>query len=399
MDTDFDVYHASHSPPPQSPLHPPSPIKRVRKPARVRAAGFDDPLPEGPGPLEAEGSGSPVPEVAAPIEDIQADPHAPAFSLRRFLIRIPEIVRTLPNAFGLTRVYRGRPTCIPDLDGDLNDFTSANLQKLPPPTNKSISDIISPYPNENSFNFGRWFWNASRQSKSTRQDLLDSVILRPGFDPEDLRGVNFDKIDKQLGEDQGSPWEGNGWRKDTITINVPTSQKATKASKQKERNAERAARVHDEIDPEADTTRTRKFRIDGFHHRSLVHILRTAIESNTPHAKQYHWHPYEQFHHSPDPNIPPVRVFDEVYTGDAFLKADRDLQNSPAEPDCDLPRVIAGIMVWSDATHVAQFGQARLWPIYIYLANLSKYSRCKPTSTASHQAAYLPKVRCLCILS
>lgn len=35
--------------------------------------------------------------------------------------------------------------------------------------------------------------------------MLDSVILRPGFDPEDLRGVNFDKIDKQLGEDQGSP--------------------------------------------------------------------------------------------------------------------------------------------------------------------------------------------------
>ncbi|KAG1739502.1 hypothetical protein EDD22DRAFT_851952 [Suillus occidentalis] len=86
MDTDFNMYHASHLPPPQSLLHPPSPIKWVQKPARVRAAGFDDPLLEGPGPLEAEGSGSLVPEVTAPIKDIQADPHAPAFSLCHFLI-------------------------------------------------------------------------------------------------------------------------------------------------------------------------------------------------------------------------------------------------------------------------------------------------------------------------
>ncbi|KAG1784624.1 uncharacterized protein HD556DRAFT_1280298 [Suillus plorans] len=373
---DFDMYYASHSPPPQSPsesvaqspLIPPSQVKRIRKPARVRAAGFDDPLPEGPGPLEADGSGCVEPEVVAPPEPIEnVDPQTPAFCLRHFLIRIPEIVRTLPNAFGLTRLYRGRPTRIPDLDSDLNDLTATNLQTLPAITDKSISDIISPYPNENAFNFGRWYWNTTRQSKSTRQELLDNVILHPGFDPEDLRGVNFDKIDKQLAQDLSSPLEGNGWRNDPITVNIPTSQKAG-------------------------TVGTRKFCIGDFHHRSLVHILRTAIESNTPHAQQYHWHPYEQFHQSPDPNTPPVRVFDEVYTGDAFLKADRDLQNSPGEPDCDLPRVIAGIMVWSDATHVAQFGQARLWPIYIYLANLSKYSRCKPTSTASHQAAYLPKV-------
>ncbi|KAG1810271.1 uncharacterized protein HD556DRAFT_1302609 [Suillus plorans] len=263
---DFDMYYASHSPPPQSPsesvaqspLIPPSQVKRIRKPARVRAAGFDDPLPEGPGPLEADGSGCVEPEVVAPPEPIEnVDPQTPAFCLRRFLIRIPEIVRTLPNAFGLTRLYRGRPTRIPDLDSDLNDLTATNLQTLPAITDKSISDIISPYPNENAFNFGRWYWNTTRQSKSTRQELLDNVILRPGFDPEDLRGVNFDKIDKQLAQDLSSPLEGNGWRNDPITVNIPTSQKATKASKKKDRNTERAARVHDEVDEEAGTVGTR----------------------------------------------------------------------------------------------------------------------------------------------
>lgn len=122
-----------------------------------------------------------MPEVAAPTEDVQVDPHAPTFSLRRFLIRIPEIARILPNAFGLSCVYRGRPTCIPDLDGDLNDFTTTNLQNLPPLTNKSISDIISPLPEENTFNFGRWYWNASRQSKSTRQGAFAWLGLGSGL--------------------------------------------------------------------------------------------------------------------------------------------------------------------------------------------------------------------------
>jgi hypothetical protein len=49
-------------------------------------------------------------------------------------------------------------------------------------------------------------------------------------------------------------------------------------------------------------------------------------------------------------------------------------------------------MLWSFATHVAQFGQAKLWLIYLYLGNLSKYAHCKPSEHAGHQAAYLPAV-------
>ena len=58
-----------------------------------------------------------------------------------------------------------------------------------------------------------------------------------------------------------------------------------------------------------------------------------------------------------------------------------------------IENVIAAIMLWSDSTHLASFGSASLWPIYLFFGNQSKYERCRPTSHASHHIAYLPEVR------
>ncbi|KAJ3569072.1 hypothetical protein NP233_g5289 [Leucocoprinus birnbaumii] len=47
-------------------------------------------------------------------------------------------------------------------------------------------------------------------------------------------------------------------------------------------------------------------------------------------------------------------------------------------------------MLWSDATHLADFGSASLWPIYCYFGNQSKYERLKPSNFAAHHIAYIP---------
>jgi hypothetical protein len=47
-------------------------------------------------------------------------------------------------------------------------------------------------------------------------------------------------------------------------------------------------------------------------------------------------------------------------------------------------------MFWSDATHLAAFGTAKMWPIYMTFGNLSKYIRCKPNSGAIKHLAYIP---------
>ncbi|KAJ7764935.1 hypothetical protein B0H16DRAFT_432430 [Mycena metata] len=49
-------------------------------------------------------------------------------------------------------------------------------------------------------------------------------------------------------------------------------------------------------------------------------------------------------------------------------------------------------MWWSDSTHLANFGTAKAWPLYLYFANLSKYTRARPTSGACHHVAYFPSL-------
>ncbi|KAG6815464.1 hypothetical protein H0H93_009743, partial [Arthromyces matolae] len=89
---------------------------------------------------------------------------------------------------------------------------------------------------------------------------------------------------------------------------------------------------------------------------------------------------------------PPERVYDEMYSSDAFLAEHIKLQQKPREPDCNLERVILGLMFWSDSTHLASFGNASLWPLYLYFANQTKLDRAKPNLGACHHIAYIPKL-------
>jgi hypothetical protein len=85
-------------------------------------------------------------------------------------------------------------------------------------------------------------------------------------------------------------------------------------------------------------------------------------------------------------------MYGELFTSPAFVNADRELQSSPREPECSLPRVIYGMMKWSDATHVAQFGQSKLWPGYTYPGNQTKYDRLRPDLSAAEHFTYFPSV-------
>ncbi|KAI0063164.1 hypothetical protein BV25DRAFT_453896, partial [Artomyces pyxidatus] len=58
----------------------------------------------------------------------------------------------------------------------------------------------------------------------------------------------------------------------------------------------------------------------------------------------------------------------------------------------DLERVPALIQVWSDSAHLANFGTASVWPIYVQFGNQSKYTRARPTAKACHHLAYIPSI-------
>jgi hypothetical protein len=50
-------------------------------------------------------------------------------------------------------------------------------------------------------------------------------------------------------------------------------------------------------------------------------------------------------------------------------------------------------MFWSDATHLTNFRNAKLWPLYMFFGNESKYRRCKLSCNACEHVAYFETVR------
>ena len=75
-----------------------------------------------------------------------------------------------------------------------------------------------------------------------------------------------------------------------------------------------------------------------------------------------------------------------------FNDAYEELQRQVPEPNCELERIVCGLMFYSDSTHLANFGDASLWSLYMYFGNQSKYVRACPTSGSCHHVAYIPKV-------
>jgi len=87
------------------------------------------------------------------------------------------------------------------------------------------------------------------------------------------------------------------------------------------------------------------------------------------------------------------RIFSEMYDSDIFWEEHKKVQRAPTDDlACKWEKVIAALMFWSDATHLATFGTVKLWPIYLHFGNLSKYVRCQPNSGATKHVAYIPSL-------
>jgi hypothetical protein len=230
-----------------------------------------------------------------------------------------------------------------------------------------------PYPNKSSFCLGDWYWNHGVQkSQQSFRELID-IITDHDFTLDDVRKTKWSEINTSLATNNfdddrdDDDWldEDSGWIRSPISITVPFHKRM--------KNPGPKSRV-----------------VFEFYHRSLVSLIREKL-SNPLHDEHFHYEPYDLFW-KPNEQNDEVRVHGELYTSAAFRDAHRALQQSPGEPGCGLPRIIVGLMFWSDATHLATFGNAKLWPCYMFFGNESKYRRCKPSCNLCSHVAYFQTV-------
>ena len=134
-----------------------------------------------------------------------------------------------------------------------------------------------------------------------------------------------------------------------------------------------------------------RFIIEVYHWK-LLDIIKAAL--GEPSAERFHIFPSRAFW-QPGPDEAKECIYFEIYTGDCWNEeyAKIHIANHQQGLHCNFEALLIGLMIWSDVTLLAQFGNVQLWPIYLYIRNQFKYSWAKPSSFAAHHVAYIPKVR------
>lgn len=332
--------------------------RRTRREIRLPARFRDEP----PQPQAS----LPPPDAIPPLAHFSGQPVAP--SPKR---KARKLLKSCCNLFGLFRIFKAEafPTHDPDA-GHVHELHSERLENMP----FSESDF-RPYPNKSAFLLGEWYWNGGIQKTKAGFKKLIEIICQRDFEPEDVRHVQWDTLNDQLGSsdaihDSEDVWFDEpdaGWTATPVTLPIPIHRLAKSPG-------------------------VKDYTFPPFYHRSIVSILKEKV-NNPEDFRHFHLEPYElRWQRRGSPQSESIRVQGELYTSPAFLEANEEIQALPTVPGCNLQRVLVGLMFNSDGTHLTSFGSAYLWPLYLYFGNESKYRRCKPTCNLCNHVAYFQKV-------
>ena len=138
-----------------------------------------------------------------------------------------------------------------------------------------------------------------------------------------------------------------------------------------------------------------EFEIGGVFHCDIIDVISSVYQSDA--VKSFTHIPFSEFW-KPSEDAPPEHLYGEIYSSQAMLDVDDDIckhclaNNSDSQ---DLEAVSVPLLLYSDSTHLANFGNASSWPVYMFFGSQSKYIRAMPTSSACHHIAYMPSVRCI----
>lgn len=316
----------------------------------------------------------PEPPTPAPILEMQeSNPR------QRVLLIVRDRLITASNSFGIWRDYPDRPTADPDASLTLKDLSNRQHHTVstfpePPTANPAASSDSEsqlthwPFPNPTVYAVMQWLNNGkTAKSELETTNFVQKVILAPTFNCRDLIGFDAhrenQRLDKMLTE---KPKLMGLFIQSSVEILVPSGK------------------------PHAEAV---SYQIPGLLHRKLTHVILDAF--NGPLAHLLHYSPFKLFQKNPTTGDD-ERIYGKIYTSDAFLEeTEKVRRRSPADPEspeCKLEKVVAALMLSSDATHLTDFGNAKAWPIYLMLGNLSKYIRAQPNSGAMHHLAYIPSV-------
>ncbi|KAJ7220811.1 hypothetical protein GGX14DRAFT_354057 [Mycena pura] len=331
---------------------------------------------------------TPPPPVTIPEPDPEPEPE-PDAQPRNEPDQPRRWVKTKPNAHGVYKVYPTRPTHDPDNSVklehlcDTDDLLALDHDPTTPP-----NPWFFPFKNPTIAHIMIWQNLTDNHGSDAGTDAVVHAFRMPDSKAEDLTGFNAAtenrRLDTFVDTPPGEP--PNGWKRGSVKLKLPCV----------------GHRVKEEDAP--------VIEIENIYYRPLLDTLKQAMQSPT--FQNFHLTPYElRWDPGYNPNTLPVdtdnesvelderglpplspghqQLFGEVYTSPRMLKAHYAFEKLPPS---QVERVRVPCMFFSDATHLASFGNASIWPLYTYFGNFSKYLRVKPSFDLAYHQAYFPSV-------
>jgi hypothetical protein len=305
---------------------------------------------------------------------------------------VSQWITTDPDPFGVFRKYSSipshnpddidpfediAPTSTPPRQALLTEQIGSNLH-IPSPTHETNPLADSENPTEDLL-LSWWFHGSHDGAQSL--DQLVKCLTSQYFNQSQLKGFNLRKAVRRFNRShgflktKGMLVPGDSWKTGSVKIRLPCTR-----VEQREEDA-----------PE--------FTVGGLLYRNPVEVITKELQDPDS-FERIHLRPFEEWW-KPSEFDDPVRIYSDVYTSDAMLEADRELQDSEKATPSFGPRLetfAITVGLYSDSTNLTAFSHASLWPMYMFIANESKYFRSKPSSFSAHHIAYLPTVWEPCFL-
>jgi hypothetical protein len=310
-----------------------------------------------------------APSVPIPLSPL-AGPSQP--------IRPPDRFQTEPNSSRLFKIFPIRPTFEPRSDLGIVDapmlvqgsLPSSPLTNIIPPTDITCENLFSAFSSPTTGLLPCWHFSGSTVKTKEETNRLWRY-KDPAFNPSEELAFSLDHecnhIKKYLSDDSNPFQLQHGWIQSSF--NFPLVKEGIKYAS--------------ETDP------TIPFiQIENDIHRSITDIMKSIFTDSV--FSTFHMTPFEQFWTTVDGRN--VQVYSEAYMSPRMLDAREEINSLPRDPEDNYECIIAPLMIWSEATHLANFGDALLWPVYLFFGNQSKYIRGKPSLAACHHVAYIPLV-------
>jgi hypothetical protein len=267
-----------------------------------------------------------------------------------------------PDCFGIYQVYsrnvKPPPGTLHDNDPIDTQSTPATIPYYHPFSNPSAAAMMVTH------HLGTPLQSVAKTTQ------IANILGSLGSDLNYLDLLNFDatlenkKLDRYLTGMSGE----DGWLETSIRIRLPLDK-----AKMLESDAA-------------------ELEVEGLFYRDIVDVISSVYQSDV--VRSFSHVPFKQFW-KPSEESPPERLYGELFTSQAMLDADDEVSRlcaSDSDTDLDLETAVVSLILYSDSTHLANFGTASCWPVYLFFGGQSKYVRDKPTSNACHHIAYMPKV-------